>query len=151
MSLMPPPMKETCDPDRVVDAFLTLRKADRTLLIDNRVAVRPLARLRQELMWLLRDLTFLTLAEIGDRMGGRDLTTVKHGVELVADRLAVDDGYRREMLYQRQAIIDFCRRRKTTPDIALRAVKMVLADPQLTDAEARKAALQLSGEGQIDG
>lgn len=151
MSLMPPPMKETCDPDRVIAAFLSLRRADRALLIDSRVAARPVARMRFELMWLLRDLTFLTLAEIGDRMGGRDLTTVKHGIELTADRLGADDGYRREMLNLRQGVIDVCRRRKAAPDDALKAVQMVLADPLLTDAEARVAALQLAGEGKIDG
>ncbi len=142
MTIMPAPLKETRPAEEVIQAFLRLRNAASNLIIDSRTMIRPIARVRHELMWLLRDLTFMTLEEIGQVLGGRDLTTVKHGVEAVADRIAEDDDYRREMLFARAVIL----RGPTpglTPDLCLTAVQAVLNNGDLTDAEARKAALQL--------
>lgn len=42
-------------------------------------------------MYLARRLTPLSLPEIGRRFGGRDHTTVLHGVRAVETRLAADD------------------------------------------------------------
>lgn len=142
MTIMPAPMKDTRDADDVIRVFLSLRNATTNLIIDSRTMVRPVARVRHELMWLLRDLTHLTLAEIGKLVGGRDETTVRHGIEQVADRIAQDDHYRREMLFARAVILKGPQPR-LTPDLCLTAVRAVLTDGDLTDAEARTAALQL--------
>ena len=142
MTIMPAPLKETRPAEEVVRVFLNLRNVSADQVITSRTMIRPIARVRHELMWLLRDLTFMTLEEIGQALGGRDLTTVKHGVEAVADRIAEDDGYRREMLFARAVIL----RGPTpglTPDLCLTAVQAVLTNGDLSDAEARKAALQL--------
>lgn len=142
MSIMPPPMKETRPADEVIRVFLSLRNAAPNLIIDSRTSIRPVARVRHELMWLLRDLTHLSLAEIGEAMGGRDATTVRHGIDQVSDRIAQDEGYRREILFARSVILTGPTPR-LTPDLCLTAVRSVLASAELTDAEARAAALQL--------
>ena len=49
---------------------------------------------RQVAMWLARELTSLSLVEIGDYFGGRDHTTVLYAVERTADRVAQHDGLR---------------------------------------------------------
>src|SRR3972149_6419841 len=51
---------------------------------------QPLARARQVAMYLVRDLTHLSLPKIGLLFGGRDHTTVLHGVNTVAKAIKVD-------------------------------------------------------------
>ncbi len=142
MNMLPQPMKETRPAEEVIGAFLSLRQTTSDLIITSRVSIRPVARVRHELMWLLRDLTHLTLAEIGQHVGGRDETTVRYGIDQVADRMAQDDGYRREVQYARNAILKGPTS-GMTPDLCLTAVRSVLVNGALTDADARKAALQL--------
>jgi len=48
---------------------------------------RRVAWPRQELMWRARRETRLSLPQIGERLGGRDHTTVIHGVRAHQDRL----------------------------------------------------------------
>ncbi len=45
---------------------------------------REVVRPRQVLMWLLRNSSGLTLKEVGALLGGRDHTTVMHGVETIS-------------------------------------------------------------------
>jgi hypothetical protein len=144
MSMMPPPLKETLPPEQVIDHFLSFRQASANLVIGSRVTIRPVVRVRHELMWLLRDLTFLSLVEIGRLIGGRDATTVQHGVDQITDQIAADPQYRREMLFQRGNVLRLARS-GMTPDLRLKAAHGVLADASLPDADARSAALQLLG------
>ena len=143
MSLMPPPMKQTRPAQAIVAAYLTLRETNAEDLIHGRSAARALSRARQELMWLLRDLTHLSPVAIGQLMGGRDEATVRHGIDRVSDLLAHDDSYRQQLLAVRRAILDHRPAAAMAPDLCLTAVRSVLSNPALTDAEARKAALQL--------
>jgi len=53
--------------------------------------VRTYARPRQVAMYLCKQLTSRSLPEIGRRFGGRDHTTVMHGVKRV-EELKVQDG-----------------------------------------------------------
>ena len=53
--------------------------------------VRTYARPRQVAMYLAKQLTSRSLPEIGRRFGGRDHTTVMHGVKRIED-LKVQDG-----------------------------------------------------------
>ena len=138
--MMPPPLKETRPVWEVVDAFLTMRGASQEDVF-SAVQARPIVRVRHELMWLLRDLTHLSLADIGQAMRGRDATTVRHGIEQIADRIAQDDEYRRQMLSARDQILR--KRAPVAPQLCLKAVQSVLTNSELSDAEARAAALQL--------
>lgn len=48
---------------------------------------RAIVRARQEAMWEARQRTPLSLPEIGRRLGGRDHSTVLHGVRKHAERM----------------------------------------------------------------
>ncbi|MBP9184269.1 MAG: hypothetical protein KBF78_14130 [Fuscovulum sp.] len=148
----PQPAKQTLPPETVVQNFLAFRGASAEDVVVSRNVARPLARLRHELMWLLRDLTYLSLADIGQVMGGRDTTTVQHGIDQVADRMASDDAFRREMRFQRMVVtgaapqlVEPTAADRLSPDLRLTAARGVLADLSLSDADARRAALQLLG------
>lgn len=143
MNMLPQPMKETRPAEEVVAAYLALRQTSAEELIEGRSAARALSRARQELMWLLRDLTHLSPVAIGQQLGGRDEATVRHGIDRICDLIAEDESYRRQLLAVRRAILDRPRGRGMPPDLCLTAVRSVLANDALTDADARKAALQL--------
>jgi chromosomal replication initiator protein len=53
--------------------------------------LRSLARPRQVAMWLCKSMTSRSLPEIGRRFGGRDHTTVMHGVRRI-DELRKQDA-----------------------------------------------------------
>lgn len=160
-----PQVKETRDPDFVITAYLRLRGASRADVCDgcskNRAVVMP----RHELMWLLQDMTFLSKSAIGKLMGGRDYATVDSGIANVADRLAASIEFRAQMQQARAYILAcdqidpdpqndaatvLARRELLDPvstakplAIAMVSVAAVLRSADLTDAEARLAALTL--------
>ena len=138
-----PPMKETRPAEAVIAAFLTLRCVSREDVILSKSTIAPLARARHELMWLLRDLTHMTFMDIGVVIGGRDTTTVKHGVDRVSDRLAESDNFRRELLFVRTNILEVTSTKGMPPDLCLTAVRSILTNGALSDAEARVAAMQM--------
>jgi chromosomal replication initiator protein len=49
-------------------------------------------------MYLLRDELGLSLVEIGQRLGGRDHTTVLHGIEKIEQQLRQDEQLRGDIL-----------------------------------------------------
>ena len=53
---------------------------------------------RQVAMYLLRDELGLSLVEIGQRLGGRDHTTILHGIEKIEQQLRQDDQLRGDLL-----------------------------------------------------
>ena len=55
---------------------------------------RPLARPRQVFMYLCRTELGLTLNDIGGAIGGRDHTTIMHGVETITRELSTNDRLR---------------------------------------------------------
>lgn len=55
---------------------------------------RPIARPRQIIMYLCKTELGLTLEDIGGLLGGRDHTTVMHGVETITNELSVNDRLR---------------------------------------------------------
>jgi chromosomal replication initiator protein len=59
---------------------------------------------RQVAMYLLREGTGLSLSEIGQRLGGRDHSTVLHGHEKVAAQLPHDPALRRDVAALRQQL-----------------------------------------------
>jgi hypothetical protein len=154
----------TREPDRVVEAYVALRQADRRELLAGTTQTREITQLRHELMWMLRDLTHLGYARIGEIVGGRDYATVHAGVAGVADRIVADKAYRTYLQALRRAILavtdpvaqtdvptalDIARGIIANPDrhgtdahvIALVVVSAAsfLVTPDLTDAEALMA------------
>ncbi len=65
---------------------------------------RHLAWPRQVTMYLLREETEASLAQIGVALGGRDHTTVMHGCEHVADAIRRDENVHREIDALRNAL-----------------------------------------------
>ncbi len=66
----------------------------------NRELVQP----RQIAMYLIRQETDASLPEIGSLLGGRDHTTIIHGVERVKDRLENEEGLRRDVMSVREQL-----------------------------------------------
>lgn len=59
---------------------------------------------RQVAMYLLREETGATLLEIGRTLGGRDHTTVMHGIRQVEKAMATDTGLRSQLMAIREAL-----------------------------------------------
>jgi chromosomal replication initiator protein len=59
---------------------------------------------RHVCMFLLKEVADLTFVEIGNLLGGRDHTTVIHGVEKIRDRLSTSEKTREEILFIKQKI-----------------------------------------------
>lgn len=59
---------------------------------------------RQMAMFFLKEKTTLSLKAIGNVMGGRDHTTVIHSIEVVMDRMATEETYRRNLHYLRHLL-----------------------------------------------
>jgi chromosomal replication initiator protein len=52
--------------------------------------LRTIARPRQVAMYLAKTLTMRSLPEIGRKFGGRDHTTIMHGVRKIEELMATD-------------------------------------------------------------
>ncbi len=136
--------------DVVLDRFL---RRTRTPLTDltGRDQTREISRRRQELMWLLRQLTTASMGQIGAMLGGRTAATVDEGVDRISMRALNDPVYRKALADLREAIL--------TPepvtvcdliDIRVTMAMGLLGDPGLSDQDARRGALILlrsSGHG----
>ncbi len=66
--------------------------------------VRNIARPRQVAMWLAKRLTTRSLPEIGRRFGGRDHTTVMHGVRKIEELKAQDSQIAEDLELLRRAL-----------------------------------------------
>ncbi len=62
------------------------------------------ARARQVVMYLAREETPESLTDIGQKLGGRDHTTVLHGHDKIASDIETDDQLRREIMSIREAL-----------------------------------------------
>ncbi len=58
---------------------------------------RTITRPRQVVMWLAKQLTPRSLPEIGRHLGGRDHTTVLHGIRVIEARIATDPRLREDV------------------------------------------------------
>lgn len=102
---------------------------------------KNITRLRHELMYLLRQLTVLSLSDIGRHLGGRDMATVHEGSAKVADRMATDLEYRDRLRETRDGIIRATQSAEAAPETTAGLVALsILQSPELNDAEARAAA-----------
>ena len=71
-----------------------------------RSRTKEVANARQMAMYLLREENGLSLINIGELLGGRDHSTVRHGVEKVAQDIERDEGVRREVVALREKIYE---------------------------------------------
>ncbi|MBA3532135.1 MAG: chromosomal replication initiator protein DnaA [Ardenticatenales bacterium] len=65
---------------------------------------KPIAFARQVAMYLAREETDASLAEIGEMLGGRDHSTILYGVEKITDLIESNDGLRREVVAIRERL-----------------------------------------------
>ncbi len=84
----------------IVAEYYKLTVQEMTSPARNKELVLP----RQVAMYLLRQETDASLPEIGALLGGRDHTTVIHGVERIKERLETDDQLRRDLMYIRERL-----------------------------------------------
>ncbi|MDM8532975.1 chromosomal replication initiator protein DnaA [Anaerolineales bacterium HSG25] len=75
---------------------------EKTLLGRNRT--KDVSAARQMVMYLAREETDASLPQIGRALGGRDHTTIKHGLEKTAGKIETNDKLRREMLAIREML-----------------------------------------------
>ncbi len=98
-----PPQKTPVSPTKIINAvckYYTLKTKD---LKGKRRPVR-IARPRQIAMYLMRKETQLPYEEIGNQLGGRDHTTVMHGVEKVEELIHNDAGIKSQIMEITQKI-----------------------------------------------
>jgi chromosomal replication initiator protein len=69
-----------------------------------RVRTKEVVLPRQVAMYLLREETGASLLEIGQELGGRDHTTVLHGIRQIERALSTDNALRSDVLSIREAI-----------------------------------------------
>ncbi len=67
---------------------------------------KPIAYARQVAMYLAREETDASLAEIGERLGGRDHSTILYGVDKISELIESDDSVRREVIAIRERLYD---------------------------------------------
>ena len=84
----------------IVADYYNLTAADLT----GRSRTAPVAAARHIAMYLLREENGLSLPAIGDQLGGRDHTTVRHGVEKVTLDLEQQEQLRRDISTLRERV-----------------------------------------------
>jgi len=97
------PQRTPCSPPRVIQIvaeFYGLTGAD----LLGRTRTAPVAFARQVAMYLLREENGLSLPAIGDHLGGRDHTTVRHGVEKITRDLEGQENLRRDISSLREKL-----------------------------------------------
>jgi chromosomal replication initiator protein len=90
-------------PSQVIETiskYYNLSVQDLVSASRNKELVQP----RQVAMYLIRQETDASLPEIGGLLGGRDHTTVIHGIERVKERLASEEQLRREVMSVREQL-----------------------------------------------
>ena len=97
------PQRTPCAPPRVIEivaGYYNLSAIDLT----GRSRTAPVAAARHIAMYLLREENGLSLPAIGDQLGGRDHTTVRHGVEKITLDLEQQEQLRRDISTLRERI-----------------------------------------------
>jgi len=84
--------------DQIIEATCEVFRVSRNLIM-GRDRRKKVAEARMVIMYLGREFTNLTLAQIGEEVGGRDHSTVSHGVAKVA-RAMDEDPYLKQMVQQ---------------------------------------------------
>lgn len=95
--------RKAVSPPEIIDAVASYYSiAKRKLLGTSRS--RPIVYPRQVLMYILREEYKLPLQEVGRVVGGRDHTTIMHGVNKISQMLSTSDSLRNDVLGIKRAI-----------------------------------------------
>lgn len=160
------------DVTHIVDAVCAFYKVS-FAQINSASQIRETATVRQELMTLLREFTDLSLQRVGQLMGGRDPSTVTAAVSRVTVRALADADYADHFAKLRRYVESYdpspsgvgaierarrCMAAAPGPisaevrDLGMTVLMTasILASRDLTDAEARAAALQILNRGVSD-
>jgi chromosomal replication initiator protein len=97
-------VRPSCSPDRILRAICEHFEF-KPLDLSSRRRPQALSFARQVAMYLLRQRTELSLSEIGALLGGRDHTTVLHGVRKIETE-ATEDSRVREHLSRIRTLLD---------------------------------------------
>lgn len=92
-------------PDIIIKAICSFYNIKPTQLKGDRRDA-ALVRARHSCMYLLKEDGGLTFVEIGNLLGGRDHSTVMHGVDKVRDMLSSSDSTKEEIMLIKQSIKD---------------------------------------------
>jgi chromosomal replication initiator protein len=96
--------REPVTRDEVINAVLSQFAVGRRDLT-GRSRTKDIVLPRQIAMYLLRAETDASLLEIGSELGGRDHTTVLHGIRQIERSLASDPALRSRLLAIREALV----------------------------------------------
>lgn len=110
---------------------------------------RDISRLRHEAMWLMRRMSTASLAGIGKLVGGKDPKSVEHGLDRICRRLQSDRDYGQRLASLSEAIA--APAAEPAPDLHLVMATSILSDAQLSDGDARLAALTILRHGMNPG
>lgn len=134
-------------PEVILDRFAEISGAP-IVELAGRACTREISRLRQEAIWLMRRLSTSSLAHIGRLLGGRNMATIDEALDTVALRAARDQHYAEYLTRLEARVVAVPKPAGTTDPRTLAAmVRGVLSDGALSDADARRAALQLLSGG----
>jgi len=97
------PRRTPCAPARVIN-LVALHFGLTSDDLTGRVRTAAVAHARHVAMYLLREENGLSLPAIGDHLGGRDHTTVRHGVEKLSRDLVADEALRRDITMLRERV-----------------------------------------------
>ena len=97
------PQRKPCSPAKLIE----LVAAHYGLTVDEIIGARrtkSIADARHIGMYLLREDLSLSLPQIGSLIGGRDHTTVAHGIEKIRTELQNNESMRRDMAALRERV-----------------------------------------------
>jgi chromosomal replication initiator protein len=98
------PSRRTVTRDEVIDAVLKHFGVGRSEL-SGRSRTKQIVLPRQVAMYLLRAETDASLLEIGSELGGRDHTTVLHGIRQIERSVGSDAGLRSQIVAIRESLV----------------------------------------------
>lgn len=162
-------LEQPFEADQVIEAYAAFSGIGRNILVGPTRA-EAVVWPRHVLAWLLRELTHLSWVRIGHILGGRDQATVRHSTNKVETRRADDIAFAERVMRAYDFVTNYSPETRGSASIE-RARKLIasasneevrdlamsvlmatsmLASRELSDAEARAAALQIIG-GRTDG
>ncbi len=92
---MVPTIKKRVSLDAVVHAVAAHFVVDEEKIIEEGRGTKEIAQARQVAMYLMKQLTHLSLKSIGNRFGNRDHSTVVHAIKTVERLMAEDPSFKR--------------------------------------------------------
>ncbi|MFE3838857.1 hypothetical protein [Pseudogemmobacter sonorensis] len=115
-------------------------------------ATPEVTRLRNEAIWAVQQFAGGPLADLGRLFGGRSVKAIDHALDAVVIRAAMDQTYAGRLRNQLAAMRTALAPPQTMSDSTkIAAAAGVLADRNLSDADARLAALELLRLGAVPG